>query len=81
MIGLLVFVAHLIFQIYHQQMLLILRKIRNLELDIDETLISNKELFVIQEEWDNALLLEEMTSHTIERLKSQLIVKQRLANE
>lgn len=58
----------------------ILKKIRNLELDINETLISNKEIFVIQEEWDNAYLLEQMTSHTIERLNSQLVVKQRLVN-
>lgn len=57
----------------------ILEKIRSLELSTNETLISDKEMFVIQEEWENAQLLEQMTSHTIELLNSQLVVKQRLA--
>lgn len=59
----------------------ILKKIKNLELDINESLISDKEMFVIKEEWDNAYILEQMTSHTIKQLRTKLIVKQRAVNE
>ena len=53
----------------------IYKKIKKLELIIKQELISNKELFVIKEEWKNAELLENMTKGNIDILNNELVVK------
>lgn len=53
--------------------------IKELEKKIRYPLISKKEMFVIEEEWNNAELLESMTIHTRGRLQEQMIVKSRKA--
>ncbi|MGU9977458.1 MAG: DNA phosphorothioation system sulfurtransferase DndC [Candidatus Oxydemutatoraceae bacterium WSBS_2016_MAG_OTU14] len=55
----------------------IYKEIRKLEGETSLSLISDKEMFVIKEEWAGAELLESMTSHSIEKLKKQLVVKSR----
>lgn len=51
--------------------------IQELETKTGLSLISDKEMFVIEEEWRNAKLLESMTVHTRESLQSQMVVKNR----
>ncbi|MDC9723713.1 MAG: DNA phosphorothioation system sulfurtransferase DndC [Urechidicola sp.] len=58
----------------------IFQKIKSLELNTGQKLISDKEVFVIREEWGNASLLEQMTSHTVGRLRKELVIKKRMSN-